>query len=143
MPNWLSPPPNIVRFELSAILQALGFAGNSMSCETAYALGEFLGFSPTRPSVYMESCMIRGAYKTFSGCQDMHLQLSVKARESSCLSLAYREMKPPGWDAPAFCSNLFHSSQFANLRHGSTCKIALARVIYEWTAGVRRKSLSL
>ena len=80
--------------------------------------------------------MIRGAYKTSSGCQDMHLQLSVKARDSSCLSLAYREMKPPGWDAPAFYSNVYHASLFNGLRHGSQCKASLARVIYEWTAGV-------
>ena len=90
-----------------------------MTCETAYALGELLGFTPTRPSVYMESCMIRSGFKTFVGSEDMHLILADKARESSCLSLASREITPPGWDAPSFCSNLFHASQFSGLRHGS------------------------
>jgi len=80
------PPPHIVRFELSAILQALGFAGNSMTCETAFSMGDLLGFTPTRPSVYMESCMIRSAFKTFAGIPEMHFELAGKARESSCLS---------------------------------------------------------
>ena len=84
--------------------------------------------------------MIRSAFKTFTRIQEMQFELAAKARESSCLSLAYREMRPPGWDAPAFCSNLFHASQFSGLRHGSQCKVALARVIYEWkgTAETRR-----
>ena len=43
------PPPNIVRFELSAILQALGFAGNSMSCEIAFSLSGLLGSPPLDP----------------------------------------------------------------------------------------------
>ena len=109
----LALPPKTFRFELSAILKALGFAGNSMTCETAFSMGALLGFTPTRPSVYMESCMIRSAFKTFAGIQEMHFELVGKARGSSCLSLAYQEMRPPGWDAPACCSNLFHASQFS------------------------------
>ena len=76
--------------------------------------------------------MSRGAYKTFVDFQDMHVQLADKARESSCLSLACKEIRPPGWDAPAFCFNLYHASRLEGLRHGSQCKVALARVIYEW-----------
>ena len=78
--------------------------------------------------------MIRGAFKTFVGAQNMHSMLVEGASESSCLSLAYSEMKPPGWDSPAFCSNLFHASIFSGLRHGSQYEVSLARVIYEWIA---------
>ena len=126
------------RFELSAILKALGFAGNSMTCETAFSMGALLGFTPTRPSVYMESCMIGSSYKTFTGIQEMHIELAGKATDSSSLHIAYAEIRPPGWDAPAFCSNLFYASQFNGLRHGSQCKVALARVIYEWSTNTVR-----
>ena len=59
------PPPNICRLELSAILKALSLADNSMTCKTAFSMDGLLGFSPSRPSVYLESCMLRSAFKTF------------------------------------------------------------------------------
>ena len=114
-----------------------------MFCETAFALGDLVGFTPTRPSVYVQSCMIRNAYKTVIGIQEMHSELVGKARESSCLHIAYTEIKPAVWDSLAFCSNLFHASQLLGLRHGSLCKVSLARAMYEWRSSVRPKSFSL
>lgn len=51
------PLPKTCRFELFAVAKALEFAGSSMTCETAFTLGDLRGFSSTRPFEYMESCM--------------------------------------------------------------------------------------
>ena len=91
------PPPKMARFELSAILQALSLAGNSMTCEAAFRLLDFVGVSPTRPSVFMEASMIRAAYKTFVGWEGMHTALSLKAEDCSNLANAFTNMIPPGW----------------------------------------------
>ena len=71
----------------------------------------------------------------------MHCTLAGKACESSSLHLAYNEIIPPGWDAPAFCTNLFHARRFVGLRHGSSCKVPLARTTYEWKAKAKKASL--
>ena len=124
------PPPNICRFELSAILKALSLAGNSMTCKTAFSMDGLLGFSPSRPSVYLESCMLRSAFKTFEGFLEMHSELSDKARECSSLHLAYTEIKPPGWDAPAFCTNLAEAVKFKGLRHIYIQVVRVPRIIH-------------
>ena len=99
------PLRDITRIELSAILKSMNLAGNSMTCEAAFMLQDLLGVSPVRPSVMMEASMIRAAFKTFKDFDWMHTALSNKATESS--SVAYVcSMIPPGWDSPAFCSNL-------------------------------------
>ena len=54
-----------VRFEFSAIFQALRLASNSMTCEAADRLEDFAGFAPPRLSIYTEVPMIRAACKTF------------------------------------------------------------------------------
>ena len=59
-----------------------------MSCETAFTRGELVGFSFTRLSVYLESCMTRSASKTFKGLQDMQHAPAGRARESSSLHIA-------------------------------------------------------
>jgi hypothetical protein len=85
--------------------------------------------------------MLRSAFKTFEGFIEMHSELSDKARECSSLHLAYTEIKPPGWDAPAFCTNLAEAVKFKGLRHSSTCKIALSRAVCDWKANARKASL--
>jgi hypothetical protein len=129
------PPPRMCRFELSAILKALKFAGNSMTCETAYTLEGLLGFTPTRPSVYLESCMLRSSLKTFVGFVDMHKKLLSVSESSNCLAQAFHDLSiiPPGWDSPAFCSNLFHAQKFERLQHASKCKSELHEAIKKWT----------
>ena len=82
----------MTRFELTSILKALKFAGNSLSCETAYSLERLMGLCPIRPSVYMESCLMRSALETFTGYEEQHRELSQTAMESSCLALACRSI---------------------------------------------------
>ena len=100
------PPPMVVRFELSAIFQTLGLAGNSMTSEAAYRLPDFVGVSATRPSFVMEAAMT-AAIKTSVGWEDVHLKLAQKKRECSKLSATSSIMIPPGWDCSAFRSNLY------------------------------------
>lgn len=54
----------------------MGFACNSMACETAFSIGDLSGFTPTRPSVHMGFRMIRSAFETLSGIQSMHSELA-------------------------------------------------------------------
>ena len=122
----------MTRLELSAILKALRFAGNSMTCDTAYTLELLMGLCPIRPSVYMESCLIRSAHKTFVGFDKQHKHLSEIAVESSCLALAFRTIIPPGWDSPAFVSNLSQALRFDGLKHSSNCAYELESAITVW-----------
>ena len=128
------PPPNMCRLELTAILKALKFAGNSMTCETAYTMDALLGFTPTRPSVYLEACMLRSSLKTFVGFEDMHKSLLFVSESSSCLAHAFNSSNiiPTGWDSPAFCSNLFHAVKFNGLQHASKFKPQLDKAIKLW-----------
>jgi len=135
------PPPNIIRFELTAILKALGFAGNSMTCHTAYTIDGLLGFSPVRPSVYMESCMIRGAVKTFVNIEEMQSELCCTAENSLALSSAYRNIIPPGWDSPAFCTNISNASKVSGLRHASMQSNGISSAISLWKLGGVKGSL--
>lgn len=79
--------PMIFCFELSAILKAWGLGGSSVSWETEYALPGLIGFTSTRPSVYVESCMLEEPLKTFVVFYVMHAPLSDNAGESSGLRL--------------------------------------------------------
>ena len=58
--------------------------------------------------------------------------LKTKAVDCSSLSSAFSSIIPPGWDSPAFCSNLKHASS-EGMKVASNFKPALARVIYEWS----------
>lgn len=98
----VSPPPKIVRSELSSTLRAFNLAGSSMTCGAAYRLSDFVGVSPTRPSIIMEAPMMRAACKACVGFEDMHLTLSDKASECSDLSNASSTMIFPGWHCLAF-----------------------------------------
>ena len=70
----LVPPfPKMVRIEVSAILKSLNLAGNSMTCEAAFRLLDFVCVSPTGPSVMMEASMIRAACKPSGDSDDMHI----------------------------------------------------------------------
>ena len=58
----------------------------------------------------------------------MHASLPEVPRERSSLHLAYNVIVPSGWDAPAFCANLFEAISFDDLRQSRCCKIALTRL---------------
>jgi len=141
----VSPPPNIVRLELTGILQSLKLAGNSMNASCAYKLKAWFDVDPLRPSIYMEACMIRAAWKTFQGCEDMHKKLEEKASLSLSLPQACAgslpSALPPGWDSRAFCSNLHDACHYKGLRYAAECKAGLSRVYYHWKAGNGNLSL--
>ena len=84
--------------------------------------------------------MIRAAWKTFNGFEDMHTELVEKASSCLCLVQAGRCFRPPGWDSDAFCSNLYYACHFEGLRYAIKCKQNLVRVCQDWRAG-RVKSL--
>ena len=91
------PARNMVRIELSVILKCLNLAGNSMTCEAAFRLLDFVGVSPTRPSVMLEASMTRAAYKTFKDFDNMHIALSSQANECASLSTAFPACFLLGW----------------------------------------------
>jgi hypothetical protein len=135
------PPNNIIRTELTSILQSLSLAGNSMNTSAAYSLRTFLGVDPVRPSIYMEACMLRAAFKTFDGYVRMHDDLAETALLNSDCNNAVSTIIPPGWDSSAFCTNLRDASQFRNLRYAPKCVASLSKSVYEWKSGVGGKSL--
>ena len=85
--------------------------------------------------------MIRGANKTFKGFTDMHKELISAAESAQCLASAYRNIIPPGWDSPAFCSNLYNASCMTSLRHASQCSNILSGAIQQWKTGGAKSSL--
>ena len=160
------PPRNIIRIELTGILQALKLAGNSLTADTAYMLKDWLGLDPVRPSIYMEASMMRAAFKTLVNFESMHIKLTALARESLPLNWAFSTSIPPGWDCEAFCTNLYHASKFERkepLRrklweptpgvqpspyttaqpspYTTATKMALHRIVADWRRGLGGKSL--
>jgi hypothetical protein len=135
------PPHNIIRTELTSILQALSLAGNSMNTNAAYSLKIFLGLESVRPPIYMEACMLRAAFKTFDGYMRMHDDPAETAFLNSDCSNALSTIIPPGWDSSAFCTNLRDASRFRNLRYAHKCVAPLSKSVYEWKAGLGGKSL--
>jgi len=113
------PPHNIVRTELTGILQALKLAGNSMSADAAFSLKDWFGVNPVRPSVYMDASLLRAAFKTFQGYEAMHKELEELAPLCLSLSQAGVTITPPGWDSDAFCSNLYNASRFEGMKTAS------------------------
>jgi hypothetical protein len=61
----------------------------------------------------LNACLLRAANKTFTGHEEQHRSLIALALEhSNCGSFNSPNVRagiPPGWDSPAFCSNLFTS----------------------------------
>ena len=73
-----------------------------------------------RPSLYALACRIRAAAKTLSGYAAQHGELVRLAAEGIPLGRAFgsatRDMPiPDGWSRQAFCSTLFHTSEFKGL----------------------------
>ena len=73
-----NPRRNMTRIELSAILKSLNLAGNSMTCEVAFMVQDFMDVSLIRPSIMMEASMIRAACKALKDFDWMHSALSRK-----------------------------------------------------------------
>ena len=95
---------------MAEILRALKLSGQCISTDAAYNLDIWFDVSPVRPRNYMVATMLRACHKTFEGFSAMHEELERKALASLALN-ASRSILPWGWDASAFCSNLF---MFAN-----------------------------
>ena len=125
-PSWCFPAIFCCT-ELPAILQAQKLAGNQTSYAVAHELKDLVGASPTRPSVYMEAPVMRATCRTSIGYEDMHLRLAEKAKECSNLASALSSIIPPGWDSPAFCSNLYFAPLFDCLKYAPGSKHA-----HEW-----------
>ena len=130
-----NPFKNMTGIELSTILKSLNLAGNSMTCEAAFMLQDFVGVSPIRPSIMMEASMIRAACKTFKDFDWTHTVLSRKAMDCFSLSSAFSNIIPPVWDSLAFCDNFYHASRLEGMRFAYSSKPASAKVIYGWRAG--------
>ena len=64
----------------------------------------------------------------------MHKSLLFVSESSSCLAHAFNSSNiiPPGWDSPAFCSNLFHAVKFNGFQHASKFKPQLDKAIKLW-----------
>ena len=110
-------PSNIVRIELSGTFMALKLAGNSMNADCAFKLKGWLGVDPLRPSVYCTASLLRAAWKTFQGYEEMHNELISLAVDCQNLASIFSPI-PPGWDSPAFVTNLTNASSLTNLSCG-------------------------
>jgi len=89
----------------------------------------------------MEACMLRSAWKTFSGHGDMHTTLVRKAEDCSNLARAWQSCVPPGFDSPAFCSNLYNVTRFEELSYGSECSELLEVAHRKWRRKGSKTSL--
>ena len=83
-----------------------------------------------RASHYLMSCRLRGASKTLVGYGDMHRDLVAKAVDGTTLSQGYcSDLRPPGWQANAFASNL-HWASLGEF-HGYEAHAASIKAIFE------------
>ncbi len=83
-------------------------AGNSLSFRIAFNLHLLGGPKFTNLTLFLQSCMLRSANKTFTGHNAQHRQLLALSEEHNRLANFGSPISaiPPGWDSPAFCSNL-------------------------------------
>ncbi len=112
--QFVPPPKDITRIGLNAVIKCLRMAGNSLSFNTAFNLGELGGPCFTNLTLHLNACLLRAANKTFIGHAEQHNALVSLALDSfsfsSFNSLNVEVGIPLGWDSPAFCSNL-HTSR--------------------------------
>jgi len=109
------PPPLFTSTELWAAHKILGIP-LSLDVRAIHGLSAMGGTKLVRASHYIMSCMLRGASKTIVGYSDMHNDLVAKAVEGTTLYQAFfSDLRPPGWQADAFASNL-HRASLGDLR---------------------------
>jgi len=135
------PPRNIIREELSGILQALRLAGNSMDANCAFKLKAWLGLDPVRPSIYMAVCMLRAALKTLAEFDTMHIELKNLSFECLSFALGSKTIIPPGWDSEAFCTNLYKARRLENNNQIWQARAQIHNIICEWRAGRGSKAI--
>ena len=94
---------------MGAAIKLLRLPGNSLCYKTIHGL-DYMGGPPiTHLHLYMESCLVRAAYKGLEGYLeqfDMLLDASKKCGGALFRDLGVGSSLPEGWDSPAFCENL-------------------------------------
>ncbi len=113
----MDPREGVTRIGLNAVIKCLRMDGKSPSFNIAFNLDILGGLVFTNPTLYLRSCMIRAACKTFAGHEAQHKLLLETAITVLPLGVhRFSISEHPGWDSPAFCSNLYlQSSMMENL----------------------------
>ena len=115
----VKPPKALKVTELRAANKILRLATNSFTTNCAFQLDTFHGPRLERPVVYLHSCIVRAAAKTFQGFSLQHQTLQSMVIDSLPLAhLLPGNARPEGWDAEAFCSNL--QSAYLGVHCGET-----------------------
>jgi len=123
------PPPLFTSTELWAAHKILGIP-LSLDVRAIHGLSALGGTKLVRASHYLMSCRLRGASKTLVGYSDMHRDLVAKAEYGTTLSQGYySDLRPPGWQADAFASNL-HWASLGEL-HGYEAHVASIKANFE------------
>ena len=156
-----SPPPHILQTELGAIHKILHLPPQTFSYNLAIILSSLIGFNIRSASTAMNASMIRFALKSFPSAEDLNqtlIQNTLDCVPFKYLSPVNRAPLTPGWDTPAYVSNLAtamrqdcqpdthrdHGADFAEYmrrirctieRNGSIKELAIQKQLYSILIG--------
>ena len=119
---------------MNAVMKSLHMCGNSLSFAAAFSLDCLGGPKFTELVSYLKSCNIRASLKTITGFEWMHHELLRHAVSELPLGRhRYKLAIPKGWDAPAFCTNLYLASTHpcVSLLQPPIGKYSLQAIIYK------------
>jgi len=111
--QFVPPPQSFKSIELRMAHKVLNWPTNSLDTAAAYSLEKFGGPKLVRPAAYILASRVRAATKTFHGglCL-MHSMLEQMAEGAIPVARLVRGcVRPPGWLADAFCTNLLKARE--------------------------------
>ena len=128
------PPPKCPAYWHESCHESLHMCGNSLSFAAAFSLDCLGGPKFTEPVSYLKSCNIKASLQTITGFEWMHHELLRHAVSELPLGRhRYKLAIPKGWDAPAFCTNLYLASTHpcVSLLQPPIWKNSLQAIIYK------------
>jgi len=170
MAQLLPPPKNITRIEMNAVHALARIPPSSLTDDCIHALDKLGGVRFTRLRDYMKACNIRFAWKTLR-CSipssqvvwgggrfiraptishgnyvplflEQHRRIQFAADECLPSGSEYRvSLRPPGWDADAFCSHLTNAYDVTAMGLKPATVVALQALKQKFLSGRVKKSL--
>jgi hypothetical protein len=159
-------PAGFKNIERGCLTKAFKMAPNSHSTCTAFSMNHWGGPNVLRPSYCCAAARFRAAVKGLERFREMHFELKRLALEAVPLKKFFEgDFSPPGWESPAFCTNLTNAyfgalgpdliiaqenlltlrNQFLNgsIKHGlqsKACQILHKYQPWEWDAQLQKRA---
>jgi len=103
-------PPSFSRLERNSLARVLHLATNSCSLGVLNNMEALVGLKVPSLSSFLLACRVRTALTTINNVEVMHQQLvNYSNMYSNLRAIALSDFSPPGWDQPAFITNLFRA----------------------------------